>query len=397
MRILYLSHVLPYPLDAGPKVRAYYTLRHLSAAHDVTLLSFVRGTDTPESIAHLKTFCRDVKTVPIHRSKVRDALYLLRSLATGEPFLIARDWRDDMLTAIQAAFASCPFDAIHADQLAMAPYALRGRDAAPGARARIVLDQHNAVYQIPLRLAQSEGNPVKRSLLQREARTMAGFEVDLCHKFDQVVFVTDVDRAALADHGLRTAPGQSRVIPISIDPAATAVRSRRPRRVTFVGGLHWPPNAAGVRWFESEIWPVVSAAVPEAVFTVIGNNPPDAPAAMHRNVERLGYVEDPQPYLDETAVFVVPLLAGGGMRVKILNAWAGGLPVVSTNIGAEGILTRDGGNILLADIAADFAGAVIRLLRDPALGDAVGAEGRSTVEAHYNWRHVYEAWNEVYQ
>ncbi len=397
MRILYLTHVLPHPLDAGPKVRAYYTLRHLSATHEVTLLSFLRDTDTPESVAHLKTFCRDVRTVPISRSRFRDAFDLLRSLATGEPFLILRDWRDEMLAAIESAFVSNRFDAIHADQLAMANFALRGRQVAPGAPVRIVLDQHNAVYQIPLRLAQSESNPVKRSLLQREARAMAGFEVGLCGSFDHVVFVTDVDRAALVSHGMQPAPGRHHVIPISIDPAATPVRRRHPRRVTFVGGLHWPPNAAGVRWFEEEVWPLVSAAVPEAVFTVIGHNPPGAAPAAPNGVERLGYVRDPQPCLDETAAFVVPLHAGGGMRVKILNAWAAGLPVVSTTIGAEGILTRNGHNIFLADEAPVFADAVIRLLRDPTLGDALGAGGRATVESHYNWKNVYEAWNEVYQ
>jgi glycosyltransferase involved in cell wall biosynthesis len=369
----------------------------LSTAHEVTLLSFVRDTDSPESIAHLQSFCRDVKTVPISRSKVHDALYLMRSLVTGEPFLIVRDWRDEMLAAIESAFASARFDAIHADQLAMANFALRGRQSATGAPVRVVLDQHNAVYQIPLRLAQSEGNPLKRTLLQREARLLAGCEVDLCREFDHVVFVTDADRAALAHHGLRSTPHHHHVIPISIEPADTAVRPRRLRRVTFVGGLHWPPNAAGVRWFEREVWPLVLAAVPEAVFTVIGQNAEAAPPAARPGIERLGYVADPQPCFDETAAFVVPLLAGGGMRVKILNAWAAALPVVSTGIGAEGILTRDGDNILLADDPVTFADAVIRLLRDPALGVTIGAGGRATVESHYDWKNVYEAWDEVYQ
>jgi len=108
-------------------------------------------------------------------------------------------------------------------------------------------------------------------------------------------------------------------------------------------------------------------------------------------------VKDPQPYLEETAVFVVPLHAGGGMRVKILDAWCWGLPVVSTTIGAEGIEVRDGENILIADTVAELAGAVIRLLQEPGLAPRLAMEGRCTVEARYDWREVYRAWDEVYQ
>src|SRR5688572_23833186 len=91
MRILFLTQVLPYPLDAGPKVRAYYTLRHLAASHEVTLASFVRPSDRPEAVAHLEQFCRQVITVAMRRSRRRDGLALGRSLLSGQPFLISRD------------------------------------------------------------------------------------------------------------------------------------------------------------------------------------------------------------------------------------------------------------------------------------------------------------------
>ena len=120
--ILFLTQVLPWPLDAGPKTRAYYVLRALAVEHDVTLLSFVRPTDTPAAIAHLETICHAVHTVPIVRSRLRDGLFLAQSLVSSTPFVIQRDRvpaMEQVLTRIIRAQAEsgAPFDAIHADQL----------------------------------------------------------------------------------------------------------------------------------------------------------------------------------------------------------------------------------------------------------------------------------------
>jgi len=115
------------------------------------------------------------------------------------------------------------------------------------------------------------------------------------------------------------------------------------------------------------------------------------------DVEVPGYVADLKPYLAETAVFVVPLHAAGGMRVKIVDAWSWGLPVVSTTIGAEGLAVRDGENVLIADTAPDFARAAVRVFRDAALQQQLRTKGRQWVEERYDWRRVYGAWDEVYE
>ena len=113
-------------------------------------------------------------------------------------------------------------------------------------------------------------------------------------------------------------------------------------------------------------------------------------------VEVTGYVVDLTPYLAETGAFIVPLHAGGGMRVKILDAWIWGLPVVSTTIGAEGIYTHPDEDILIADTAQAFAQAVIRVLQDPNLAQQLAQNGRQTVTKEYDWRVVYPAWDIVY-
>lgn len=400
MRILFLSQLIPHPLDAGPKVRSYYVLRHLAAAgHEVTLLAFSRESDTAASVAHLREFCA-VHSVPMVRSRWRDAYHAARSLPAGIPFLIARDHVPAMMSKVKELAAPGAFDAIHADQLWMAPYALAARASAGAPLPRLVVDQHNAVFLIPQRLAESGRGAAAGWLLRREARLMRRYEQETCRRFDEVVWVSAEDCAAV---GLPEPPAgpRSRLIPICVDPwgAPALRRAANARRVTFLGGLHWPPNAAGIRWFVRDVWPRVRAAVPDAVLTVIGKSPPGdlwRDSQAFDGIEVTGYVDDPAPYLAETAVFIVPLHAGGGMRVKILDAWVWGLPVVSTSIGAEGINDLSGGELLLADSPAEFAAAVTRVMRDPELAARLAAAGRRKVEERYNWLVEYKAWDEVY-
>lgn len=402
MKILYLSQLIPYPLDAGPKVRQYYVLRYLvEAGHEVILVAFSRASDTPEAIDHVWSLCSAVYCVPIARSKLRDLASFARSLFTATPFLITRDSSPAMAETIDNLVQSQDFDVIHADQLWMASYALRAlAECPPDKKPKLVLDQHNATYLIPQRLAAGHRNLLYKVVLAREARLMEQFEREMCRKFDSVVWVTDEDRQAVT--GGMSLPAQEFVIPICVDPERQPLIERIPEpfRITFLGGLHWPPNANGIIWFVREVWPQIIAECPGAVLTVIGKNPPahlggsgNTPVA---GLDVTGYVVDLEPYLAETAVFIVPLHAAGGMRVKILDAWCWGLPVVATTIGAEGTKYRDLENILIADDPVRFAQAVGRIWRDPALADHLRNEGRHTIEAHYDWRAVYPAWDFVY-
>jgi glycosyltransferase involved in cell wall biosynthesis len=397
MHVLFLSQVLPYPLDAGPKMRSYFVLRHLVQQHQVTLLTFVRDTDRPQHIAHLSEFCHAVHTVPMPRSRVRDVKFLTQSLLTGQPFLILRDHVPAMMTEIQRRVRAERFDVVHADQLWMAQYALAAKSASP--ESRLILDQHNAVHLIPRRMGSETANPLNRSFLDREAWALAAYETGVCQRFDHVVWVTGEDRQAVAalSDGIVDGQTPSTVIPICTDTSLakpiTPATSRR--RVTFLGGLHWPPNAEGILWFANHVFPEVRAEVSDAVLTVIGKNPP---AGLEKEgVEVTGYVTDLTPYLAETGVFIVPLHAGGGMRVKILDAWSWGLPIVSTTIGAEGIEIRPEEDILIADTAQAFARAVIRVLKDESLARRLGHSGRQTVAEKYDWRVIYPAWDIVYR
>jgi glycosyltransferase involved in cell wall biosynthesis len=403
-RVLFLTQVLPYPLDSGAKIRAYYVLRHLTQHHEVTLVSFVRADDRPEYVDHLERLCHTVHKVPIRRSRLRDARALLIAALTGRSAIIVRDEIPEMHATLEQLVRKAESDVVHADQTSMAQYALYARSQIPDSKSpratKLVLDAHNALYRIPERMAAHEHNPLKRMALRREARALARYEACAYQHFDHVVFVADEDRQVLQK---RMSGEDSRftTIPICVDPKEKPLveRAHEPRAVTHLGTMFWPPNVEGVLWFAREVFPQVVAQVPEARFVVIGKDPPqevrDLPLQVD-NVQVTGYVPDPVPYLKDTAVFIVPLRAAGGMRVKIVDAWCWGVPIVSTSIGAEGIVVRDGENILIADAPDASAEAVVRVLKDPVLGEHLRENGRRWVEERYNWRRVYPRWNDVY-
>lgn len=412
MNIIFLTQVLPVPLDAGPKVREYYTLQYLSGKHTLTLLAFVRQTDTVDAVSHLRSICSRVETVPMPRSRFRDGLGFLKSMLSNRPFLITRDEVSQMDTAIQKIVNQEKFDAIHADQLWMAPYALKAKknEIKKGYNPRIILDQHNAVYLIPQRMAKASPNRFIRIWLEREAKLMAAFEVRTCRQFDHVVWVTEEDYKAVSSidklsNNLTTRPFEheplktkNSIIPICIDADGNQKINnvREAHDILFVGGMHWPPNSEGVIWFVNEVFPKIRTIHPQARFFAIGKQPPSTIIGFGNQVIAPGYVDNLESYWSNARVFVVPLSAGGGMRVKILDAWARGIPVVSTTIGAEGINYHPGADILIADTPDEFACAVTRVLKDDTLATNLSLAGKSTLKSNYDWRSIYPAWDKVY-
>lgn len=406
--LLFLTQVLPYPLVGGAKIRAYYMLRTLAQQYAVTLVSFVRDDDRPGDIDHLRQFCHAVHTVPMPRSRWRDGLALLHSLASGRPLVVVRDRVPAMNRLLDQLAQQTSFAAVHADQTAMAEYALRVGRGSPCPPRRI-LDQHNAMHLLVARQAAYERGPMRR-IWQREARLLAGYERGLCRQFDHILTVTEPDRAAhlalFPPAGATHLAHKITAVPICVDPAGTPpipYQDAGPQ-ILHLGTMFWPPNVEGVLWFATEVLPLVLTQVPDAIFTVAGKQPPPAVQALaepgspvHRHVRITGFVADPTTLLATCRAFVVPVRAGGGMRVKIVDGWQWGVPIVSTRIGAEGIETRPGENILLADEPADFAAAVVSLLTDPGRGAQLRQNGRRWVSDHYNWHTIYRRVLDIYE
>ncbi len=401
MKVLLLTQVLPYPPDSGPKIKTWNTLKYLARQHEVTLVSFVRGDQSADA-AVLQKYCRAVYPVTMSRHPAYDAWAMLVSLAANQPWMMLRDDRAAMRQLIARLSAESHFEVAHADQLNMCQYAARVGGA------RKILDAHNALWLLYQRLAGTMGAGPKKWLLERDWRLLKRYEGSLCTNFDAVTAVSDEDKGALeeaiASQGkkLKKQAAPITVIPIAVDTDELPVVERQPDadHLLHFGTMYWPPNIDSVRWFLDAIWPLILAQRPQTVFDLVGSRPPQEftlRGQADRRINVTGYVKDPLPYLQSAGAFIVPLRAGGGMRVKILEALARGLPIITTTLGCEGIAVENERHVLIADSPQDFAAAILRVLGDRQLAEMLARNGRQLAEERYDYRSACRPLDQVYE
>lgn len=408
MNILFLTQILPYPPTSGPKVKTWHVLRYLyQKGHDVTLVSFVRPEEE-QHIPVLREICKGVHAVPIQRSRIADAFYVVQSYLTGRPFLVERDDLRPMQDTVNQLVRENDFQFIHADQLTMVQFAIRGASLLPEKRPKVIFDAHNAVWTIVERMKEN-AHFLLKPFLTVEAKRVKQYEGELLRTVDHVLTVTDIDRNLLQEALNYSKPRENnhvssiKVIPIAVDTEKLQPIKRRTdsKNIVTLGTLHYPPNADGIRWFLNEVFPLVREHVPDATLTIIGQNPPqDFIELAERNpgvIKVTGYVDDLRPYLEESALMVVPVRAGGGMRVRILEAFSYAMPVVTTTVGLEGISGMPEHDVLVADTPVDFASRTLELLDNPSLQEKLSTNGRELVTKCYNWRAVLSAMKPIYE
>jgi glycosyltransferase involved in cell wall biosynthesis len=250
----------------------------------------------------------------------------------------------------------------------------------------VLLFEHNVEYLIWHRLANLETTSWKRALFEMEWRKVRACESEAVRSAALTIAVSDDDRVRLA----AMSPGSRVVsIPTGVNTGYFTPRcdAEVPTRLVFSGSMDWHPNEDAVCYFVDTILPRVRAEFPDVSFTIIGRNPSARvrELAAQPGVAVTGTLDDVRPAIAEGSVYVVPLRAGSGTRIKIFEALAMGKAVVSTTVGAEGLTLESGRHFLAADTPHDFAHAIIRLLRDPARRQALGDAGRALVEANYSW------------
>jgi len=393
LKVLLLTQVLPYPPDSGPKIKTLNVIKYLAQQHEVTLVSFVRGDQTAD-VQHLRAYCRSIHTVPMVRNPLRDGWALIRSLFSGQPWMMLRDDVKEMHQLIHRLAAETSFDVVHADQLNMGQYAF------PLSGPRKVLDTHNALWLLYKRLWQTMGAGPKKWLLGRDWRLLKRYEAWICQIFDHVMAVSEEDQAALQEAAGR--PLDITTIPIAVDTDELRPINRPPDadHILYMGTMYWPPNIDGVFWFIREVFPLLRSQRPNLIFDVVGARPPQELVELSKpetGINVTGYVKDTAPYLEKAGVMIVPLRAGGGMRVKILEALAFSLPVVSTTLGCEGIALEHGRHILLADTPEEFAQAILHLLDNRLLADELGRNGRNQIESIYDYHVACLPLDKIYQ
>ena len=362
MKILWVKSGKLLPLDTGGKLRTYNILRHLSATHDVTYLSYYGGT---RDHAYEQEIPKHVQgTVTVHTGDadgsglVRYVDYLLR-LAQATPYSVSRFTSAHVRQIVTNWIAQGCYDIAVCDFLASTLNFPRDLTIPT------VLFQHNVETLLWQRRSQFEEKWLDRWSAKIEYVKMARFEPLQIKRFHHVLAVSREDSDLMA--GV-VDPTHISVIPTGVDLSTyrydPALRVKTPL-VVFTGSMDWPPNIDGVAYFCRDIWPHVLAQVPAARFRIVGRNPhPRVRKLASDSIEVTGTVSDIVDYVREAAVLVVPLRMGGGTRIKIYEAMAMGKAIVSTRVGAEGLDVRHEHNVFLADEPEQFADYIIMLLRD---------------------------------
>ncbi len=384
-RLLFLCQTLPYPPDGGVQIRTYNVLRLLAREFDVTALCFYRTGLTrsrgavEESTQALGRFATmHVFRIPQEHSRVRLVWDHLRSVMTGRAYtLFAYDSRE-FRARLASLLESETFDLVHLDSLDLAGYL-------PMLGAQPVVCVHHNVESALLRGRALTYRQPLRAYYRLQARLTEREERRECPRVAINIAVSEQD----AQDFRRIAPSaQFVVVPNGVDTVAFTPAGPGERAgLVFVGGHSWQPNRDAMRYFCDEILPLLRAAGsdPEVVWVGQASDAAKAEYATRYRVRLTGYVDDIRPVVTRAACYIAPLRAGGGTRLKILDAWAMGQAVVSTSVGCEGLDARDGDNILIRDEPAAFAEAVRAVLTDADLRARLGAGARQTAVARYDW------------
>jgi glycosyltransferase involved in cell wall biosynthesis len=375
-RILFLTQLLPYPLNSGGKITIFKTLEFLAGDHDLDLVCHAWSR---QDYAHQAVFRRMVREfVMLDLRRRRPIPHFILQNLRGRPYFVFRDVSRAMEEAVRKQLEKNRYDLIYTD-IFMIPHIPAGYSG------RTVLEKLNFEAELVSRYRTLHRNPAARILLSLEARNLLRFELESSASVEKTVTLTEKDRQSLVEHGAEAAN-------IIVIPPGTQVGDVQPveldsgsKEIVHVGTAHWPPNVDGLIWFAGEVFPKVVRAVPEARLRIVGKEPPRRIRKLHNgtDIHVQGYVEDLGEIDRRTGVFIAPLRMGGGIRIKILEALAKALPVVTTSVGCEGIGVEPGRHLLVGDTAGDFAGAVIRLLLDPSLRKRMGEEGRGYVLSHF--------------
>lgn len=400
-RILYLTPQLPYPPQQGTAIRNYNLIVQMAQRHEIHLLSFVDSSSSVQGADTLRKWCASVRSIS---APPRSTWQRLRTTATSAlPDIAHRLSSVTFLQALDAVLQETPMDILQVEGLEMAPYGLWSQTI-PRA-PRLVFDAHNAEYLLQQRIFRADVRQPSRwlgalySLLQWQR--LRRYEAQVCQRAEHVIACSPADAQALA----RLVPGlQATVVPNGVDtwsyrPGLVTAAPLGEQALVFTGKMDFRPNVDAILWFCEQVLPLIRQVASQVHLYVVGKNPHPrlAPLAKQPDVTLTGYVEDVRPYIAAAAVYVVPLLTGGGTRLKVLEAMAMGKAIVSTTLGCEGIPAMSGRDLVVVNSAADWAIQVLALLDNVALREELGHSARAFVEQHFDWQMVTAPLEEVYE
>ena len=382
MKVLWVNSNFMHPTTKGGQIRTLEMLRYLHKWHEIHYVALTNSSNT-EGPARAPEY--STKSYPYeHRATDKRSLAFYTELAAGMlssvPVSMSRHHPKGMREFLEGILRKEKFDAVVCDHLTPMGYM-------PD-RSTTILFQHNIEFMIWRRLVQHSTNPIEKAYFKIQAKRMFEFERACCTEAAHVVACSEIDANLMRDN-FHIANVSDVATGVNLDyfakPSKSGVTTKPD--FAFVGSMDWLPNEQGVLWFAQEILPLIRRKRPTATFGIVGRTPPPSIMALAKDplITVTGTVPDVRPWFWESAVSVVPLLVGGGTRLKIYEAMAASSPVVSTAVGAEGLVFEHPNNIRIADKPQDFADHCLDLVEHPEVNARVAQAALDLVTTHFSW------------
>ncbi len=388
LKILFITEFLPWPLNSGGRIRSYHILRQVAKKHDVTLIA----ADYDGVEKHFYNIVTKFCIVPSPKKhKLIKWIRMFLSLFNQRPFVHVFSCYNELMSyKINKEITSENYDLIHLDHLDAAIYMTNFEEV------KVYLDEHNFETHLVKSLRNSEKNLLLKLYLQNQLKKIQRFEIDVLNRVDAVGVVSAKDAEMIRKF---VWGDKISIIPNGVDTEFFKIeRAPEPYSLISVGSLDWRPNVDGIIWFLENVWPQIVKEQPKAQFCIVGRNPrKELYKYVRDRVTIAGSVADIRQYVKRATVFVVPLFAGGGTRLKVLEAMAMKIPVVSTLKGAEGIDCENNKNILIANDAPAFSRKILSLFEKPEFAERISSAAFELVTRKYSWMAIGERLESVYQ
>ncbi len=404
MRVLWLSHVIPYPPKAGVLLRAYHLLRGVAARHDVDLVAFVQRPllatfydDVEQGLeacyAELASLCRSVRFLPIEKNirpfgQLRTAA---ESLFSSEGYMAGWLDSDSARQVLAEVCAARKYDLMHCDSLSLA----RFRSLFPDTPA--TLGHHNAESHMMNRRAIRERVLLKRWYFYLESRRIARYEATIAERFALHISCSELDserlRATMPAAKLVAVPNG-----VDIDYFASGAAIQRSDSLIFVGTLNWYPNIDAMMFLLQQIWPLLRKRVPNVTLDLVGAGAPAELVDIAKaspGVQLHGFVDDVRPLIERAAIYVCPIRDGGGTKLKILDALSMAKCIVAHPVSCEGINVTPGKTVMYAESPTEFVNTIEALLRDPERRQSIGRAARDLAEDRYSFDRIGKQFTEL--
>ncbi|HKR04090.1 MAG TPA: glycosyltransferase family 4 protein [Bacteroidia bacterium] len=382
MKILQLCIRVPYPPSDGATIAMYNISKSFyENGSQLKILAFNTNKNfvPGEKISEEFRKHTGIETVEIDLSIKLLPAFL--NLFTKKSFNISRFFSEKFNDRLKKILADGSYDIVHLEGLYVTPYIETIRKFS---NAKIVLRSHNVEYIIWERLAASVKNSVKKKYLKFLAKRLKKYETGLLNKYDAIVPITSVDQNIFQSLGCNI---PIRTSPLGVDVNEYPFEKKMPAEfsVFHLGSMDWMPNLEAVDWFLNHVYEKLTRQLPGIKICLAGKDMPGRIKEMAgRNLIVMDRIEDSKGFMKDKSVMIVPLLSGGGMRVKIIEGMASGKAIVSTTIGAEGINYTNNKNILIADTPDDFVAAIIKFKKDKEYCKSTGENARKLVENEYD-------------